>query len=455
MDVIAEQVVKYAEVILQRVWADLDRGFEFKTISGDSLSVIYPGTWNLEEGPDFLNAEISVNGSLLTGDIEIHNTPADWYSHGHENDNLYANVILHVVKNSPIKSTKIPKIQTVLLQDFTIYEFLKKNKNEEVNYPEGLCISKFHDLSENSICMYLGKVGVNRLNNKVLVYTSEILKNGVDNAFLKYFFKACGYKKNKDHFIELYERISKYGIDKFDAESIAAVLWGESGFLPDPSLMKLDESMHEFVKSTWSKWWSIRKNSMDNKMIPWNLSAVRPLNSPHRRIAALSNLLISANSTPFLYYRSLFENEINDREILLLMIKNLNCNDPLWIQYVNFYKKINHPSNLIGKNRALEIIGNLILPFIIAYAKIKNDSVLGKKVFDLWCSMPSGQINIIQKIAVNRWGLKDKKISKVFKTFAAQQGSIFLHKNMCEFRHMNCKICPVIKNESAKRSWYE
>ena len=169
MDEIAEQVIKYGEIILQRVWADLDRDFECKTISGDSLTVVYSGTWNLEEGPDFLNAEICINGSVKTGDIEIHHSANDWYIHGHHNDVLYSNVILHVVKSSYAGKTKIPDIQTILVPDFIIYEFLRRNKNKDIQYVEGLCISKFKSLSENLICSYLGKLGINRLNHKIII----------------------------------------------------------------------------------------------------------------------------------------------------------------------------------------------------------------------------------------------------------------------------------------------
>ncbi|MCP4177204.1 MAG: DUF2851 family protein [bacterium] len=444
MDNIADQVIKYGEVILQMVWAGLARGSEFKTVSGDSLTVNYPGTWNLEEGPDFLNAEICINGIILKGNIEIHNTPADWYSHGHQNDSLYSNVILHVIKKSPIKNSKSPDIQTILLPEFMIFEFLRKNNNQKVYYKEGFCRSKFQCQSDNSICNYLGEIGINRLNNKVIIYTSEILKIGVENAFLKYFFKACGYKKNKDSFLELYERISKYDFDKLDNESKTALLWGESELLPDPSVIKLDKTIYEFVKSIWDRWWLICKKDLNSKAINWNLSAVRPFNSPYRRLAALNKLIVDFDSQPFLYYLSLIRDDKDYSKLVFLMIDSLKCDDLIWSQYINFNKRINKPSSLVGRNRALEIVGNLILPFIIAYSKIKNDSQLGEKAFAVWRDMPAGQINIIQKISLKRWGLENRKVSKIFKTFAAKQGTIFLHKNMCEFTHMNCRMCPVI-----------
>ena len=64
---------------------------------GAVVNVVYPGRTNGDNGPDFRDA-VTVNKShLMKGDVEVHIKSSDWYSHGHNTNADYNNVILHVV----------------------------------------------------------------------------------------------------------------------------------------------------------------------------------------------------------------------------------------------------------------------------------------------------------------------------------------------------------------------
>ena len=65
--------------------------------SGSTIEILHPGDWNRGAGPDFLGAEILVDGKRLRGDIEIHLRCADWHAHGHDRDPHFGGVILHAV----------------------------------------------------------------------------------------------------------------------------------------------------------------------------------------------------------------------------------------------------------------------------------------------------------------------------------------------------------------------
>lgn len=71
----------------------------FTTKSGKSIQIISPGIINVNEGPDFLDFAIMLNGKVIVGDAEFHVNALDWENHKHFQDKNYDNVILHLVLN--------------------------------------------------------------------------------------------------------------------------------------------------------------------------------------------------------------------------------------------------------------------------------------------------------------------------------------------------------------------
>ncbi|MBK9391340.1 MAG: DUF2851 family protein [Bacteroidetes bacterium] len=70
---------------------------------GNRIVVIHPGEYNRDAGPDFFNARISVNGTIWAGNVEIHIRSSHFNLHGHQDDPVYDNVILHVVAENDTK----------------------------------------------------------------------------------------------------------------------------------------------------------------------------------------------------------------------------------------------------------------------------------------------------------------------------------------------------------------
>jgi hypothetical protein len=68
-----------------------------KTLRGRRLQILSPGRWNRNEGPDFLESAILLDGDVCIGSCEFHRDGADWERHGHSTDDNYNDVILHIV----------------------------------------------------------------------------------------------------------------------------------------------------------------------------------------------------------------------------------------------------------------------------------------------------------------------------------------------------------------------
>jgi hypothetical protein len=86
------------EDFLHYIWRY--KKFDFnslQTSSGEKLTIENVGSYLENAGPDFFNAQITIENQKWAGNIEIHLKSSDWYLHHHEQDKAYENVILHVV----------------------------------------------------------------------------------------------------------------------------------------------------------------------------------------------------------------------------------------------------------------------------------------------------------------------------------------------------------------------
>lgn len=82
------------------------------------VQVVHPGTWNLGAGPDFLGAVLEVGPCRrrVTGDVEVHLSPADWSGHRHGSDAAYRNIVAHVTwRAGPVPATLPPGALSIVI----------------------------------------------------------------------------------------------------------------------------------------------------------------------------------------------------------------------------------------------------------------------------------------------------------------------------------------------------
>src|SRR5690242_17912631 len=86
------------EKLLQYIWQfQYFNTSALQTTAGEKLLIISPGKLNTNQGPDFLNAQIKIDNTILAGSVELHLKASEWNEHGHDEDANYKNVVLHVV----------------------------------------------------------------------------------------------------------------------------------------------------------------------------------------------------------------------------------------------------------------------------------------------------------------------------------------------------------------------
>lgn len=91
-----------SERLIQKIWNNQEFSTDsLRTQMGDTLTVLDPGKWNTNEGPDFLGARLEIKGQEVFGDVEIHFYAQDWLAHGHQADEHFDRVVLHVLLFAP------------------------------------------------------------------------------------------------------------------------------------------------------------------------------------------------------------------------------------------------------------------------------------------------------------------------------------------------------------------
>ena len=429
------------EIVLQYSWSCIPQKTKLQTVDECEVVVLFPGQWNFEEGPDFKSARISIANTVVTGDVEIHRFSKDWIEHGHHKNRKYDNVILHVIGShtrSGLFGDKYPPVPTVILPN----KFIKRlSKDKMQKYPYGYCASKFDKFSDDILSNFFSEAGEKRFIEKVSLITKDILRDGVEKAFFRSIFDSCGYKKNRQEFIELFNRFFEYDVDSFSQEEAIAVLWGESGLLPDPGSNELSGEMKKFVEGIWHGWWKFRKGTRER--IIWRFSGVRPLNNPYRRLAAVSAFISKFGLKPFFTMLEEFRKVPSSLDVWKKFKKLLVCTDSLWDYYSVPSHRLTKGAAVLGETRGLDIMVNVVLPFIYAHGSVHSLDMIKEKALQAWKSLPTSQSNILLKVCAHRWLIPHERALAVFNSSAAQQGAMFIHKKFCESEQMNCANCPV------------
>jgi len=78
---------------------------ELFTEAGETVWIHAPGEPNVNQGPDFLHARISIGGILREGPVELHIRTSDWHRHAHDGDIHYREVVLHVVWENDLEDS--------------------------------------------------------------------------------------------------------------------------------------------------------------------------------------------------------------------------------------------------------------------------------------------------------------------------------------------------------------
>jgi len=412
--------VKVTEHQITEIWQHqlLDKTQLF-TEDGELIRIIYPGRINDDQGADFRDAVIATSQGLVKGDIELHVRSSDWRAHQHHRNPAYNRVILHVVMWHDTDTATNPQdgrgIPILALHKYTK---IPPTQCPDGEYPSATlnmpCLNPAEHLTLDIITEFLDSAGRERFLVKAARFQADLAQMEASQALYQGIMGALGYCKNKLPFIELARRLPLRILQSViqgkmsDEECLArqqALLLGTAGLLPESQLEGLPAS-------------PCPAQAMSPNA--WHLFKVRPNNSPHHRIVAMSYLLFRYRQNGIL-------------ESVVNMIKEASLNKG----HLTLERGLMVTPILLGRNQAADIIVNVLLPFAFAWGKDNSQPELQRKAFALYRTYPELVVNSIERHMREQLGLNGEIVNSAQR----QQGLIHIYNTLCT--QGKCHCCPL------------
>lgn len=328
---------------------------ELKTTDGEPVEVIDVGLHNYDQGPDFFNAKVKISGELWAGNVEIHDRASDWYLHGHDKDELYNNVVLHIVGIND-REVQMQSGRYVKQMELQVPEKIQRNFKELIEterYPP--CYRIIPNLTKLMIHSWLTKLQTERLEQKTLAILERVKRScgSWEAACFITMARNYGFGVNGDAFEEWASIIplDKVAHHRDDLFQIEAIFLGQAGLLErikdEEKRLKLERE-YQYMQHKFSL------QPMNPKM--WKYLRMRPANFPHVRVLQLAKA----------YYEHRTE-----------LSKLVECETVKDVQ-----KLLNTSDKHLSASSLDILVINTVVPMLFAYGKQMGKEQLQDKAFN-------------------------------------------------------------------------
>ncbi len=448
-----------AELMINQLWEqNYFSTIPIKNIDGQEVTIISTGVKNKDAGPDFKGITIKLNDQIFYGDLEIHRAPEDWYQHSHHADPAYNNVVMHLVigpekfRESAIRLDRHP-VPAQVFVDISTDQY-KRLANRYHLYSLEQTADSFCLLREKNDDFKISIIdhfSRERLQAKADRFTEQRETSSWNQILYLGIMEALGYSKNQIPFRKLAQLIPVEALmrelhDVSKSESLhrpLGLLMGAAGLLPsqDKSFdwRKIkDQDTQVYVSQLEDVWaeYSTRLGLKSMQQEEWQFFRLRPPNFPTRRLAGACMILQRFSKSGILESILSMIQGLKDRpQQLIKELENLfTCQTSgYWATHYRAEEQVPELLNektatLIGKERSRDIVINIVLPVVLAYAAEVEDSLLKINILQLYQVYPRVSSNsIIKEMSQKLFDNASQSISSA----ARQQGLIHLYKLFC------------------------
>ncbi len=411
------------EKLLQFIWRfQYFNKNELFTEDGDTLQIIKPGIYNLNQGPDFLEASLKVSAVKLFGNIELHVKSSDWYKHQHSSDKNYSNIILHVVWEDDVKTQNEIQFPTVSLQN-RVPKILLQRYEQLMNEGYVLhCKNFLPILSDVGWLAWKERLMIERLeikSKKVFNFLEETNCHW-EEVFWWMIAANFGIKVNTELFEAVAKSISINILAKHKSQihQLEALLMGQANLLNEDfeeDYPKLLQREYLFLQ---------KKYKLTKVNAAVYFLRMRPANFPTIRLAQLAMLIKNVS-----HLFSKIKEMDNVDEVRKLF--NITCND-YWHYHFVFDETTNYKPKHLGQQMNDNILINTIIPVLFSYGLHQKEQVYKDKALR-WLAVVKPESNSITKT----W----KDVTVENKNAFDSQALIHLTNNYCQ--NQLCLECAV------------
>lgn len=282
------------EIFLHRVWESLFYNPSgLFTQEGEQVEVVFPGKPNMNQGPDFLNAKVTIGGIEWFGHVEVHVHSREWYTHRHEQDANYNSVVLHVVYETdgePVVREDGTVIPEICLKGGIHPEVLAKHTQLMTEKRTIPCGAMLKDVPKLHVGNWLDRLGVERVQVKVSKAKGRLKETVQDweQVLWEEIAATLGGPVNQHAFRELAQEVpirilKKYAKCELKAE---ALLYGAAGLLRGGAN---GEKYREYLCAEWG--FLSFKHDIGMIRIRMKRLRMRPASFPCIRISQLVSLI--------------------------------------------------------------------------------------------------------------------------------------------------------------------
>lgn len=403
------------------------------TTDGHAVEVLDPGLHNTNAGPDFFNAKVKINDTVWVGNVEIHDRASDWFAHGHDHDEHYDNVVLHVAGeiDADVRTSK---------GDFVPQMRLEVPPHVKAHYSELLaadayppCHAVISSLTRLMMHSWMSALQTERLELKTEAINRRVSQCDGDweAAYFVTMARNYGFGINGDAFEQWALSIPLHAADhhRDDLFQTEAIFMGQAGLL-DPETIPahcrqdaLEEGYFNRLRSEYeylAHKFSLRP--IDPSL--WRFLRLRPQNFPHVRISQLANLYYKHRTR----LRLLLEADTVKaaEEVLRTSVT------PYWETHYTFGSTSTHNEKNLSRQSLNLLLINTAIPMLFAYGRYKSDERLCNRAFDFLEQLKAENNHIVRM-----W----QQCGLVVETAGDSQALIQLKKEYCDRREcLRCRI---------------
>lgn len=407
-----------------------------------ALRILHPGFWNRGPGPDFRGAIVRLDdGPPIQGDVEIDVDASGWSVHGHDRNPAYRAVVLHVVWERPTGGSPVPT--------WTMQDGLEAPLRDLVPWLEGEAPGLIPANVRGGCCAPLRRLGTaglealllqaarHRLDRKAGEFIHRARHRGWEGALWEGLVSALGYRHNTWPLRCLAEWASPER-DRMDLLGAQACLFGLSGLLP----AQPEGPNAGHLRAMWDRWWR-EAGRWPLGGLPrdaWRLAGLRPANHPERRVALAGHWLAAGPRGGALVEAILNAADTATASANVARVLQPS-GDAFWETHWTLRSGATRPSPLLGGPRLVDLVVNVVLPWLWARALAVADPAHDVRalVWRRFLEWPPGEDNAVLKMA--RLRLLGGEKRPLPRTAAIQQGFLQVAADFCDASNALCEGC--------------